>query len=62
MTFSVLNVNTNEVIRRHNARQDGNPSSPNIRPDPLSTPEGLTSRYIDNDDACLPSNHIEDNN
>ena len=39
MNFSILNTTTNEVISRSNVRPTGKPAPPNLRIDPLTTPE-----------------------
>ena len=54
MTFSILNITTNKVISRYNVRPAGEPSSPNLRIDPLAAPEVVNSRH-------LLSTHLEDN-
>ena len=44
MTFSNLNSTTNRVISISNFRVVGEPTSPNLRIDPLTVPEVVTSR------------------
>ena len=46
MTFSILNTTTNKVINRSSVRPAGDPVSPNLRLDPLTTPEVVTSRHL----------------
>ena len=53
MNFYIINTTTNKVISRNNTRLAGEPTSPNLRIYPLTTPEVVTSRYI-------PSVHLED--
>lgn len=55
----MINVNTNDVISGSNSRIEGEPSSPNIRADPLTTPKVIKSRYIDKKYADPPSTHLE---
>ena len=45
-----------------NARPAGEPSSPNLRIDPLTTPEVVKFLHCENDDANLPSAPFEDIN
>ena len=54
MNFSILNATTNKVISISNVRLAGQPTSPNLRIDPLTVPEVVTSRHP-------PSDYIEDN-
>ena len=54
MAFSILNTTTNTIISRHAVRLEGDPTSPNLRIDPLTTTEVVTCRR-------LPSVHLEDN-
>ena len=54
MTFSVLNITTNKVISKCNVRLAGEPTSPKLRIDPLTTPKVVKSRH-------LPSSYLEDN-
>ena len=53
MTFSVLNTAANKVISRYNVRSEDDPTSPNLRIDPLTVPEVVRSRH-------LPSVHLKD--
>ena len=52
MTFSILNTATNKVVSMSNVRLVDEPTSPNIRIDPLTTPNVVTSRH-------LPSVHLK---
>ena len=54
MTFSNLNTTTNIAISRYNSRPAGQPISPNLRTDPLTTHEVIKSRH-------LPSTNLENN-
>ena len=62
MTFYILNVVTNEFISRSNTKLSGESNSPNLRVDPLTTPEVVKYLHCENDDANLPSATLEDNN
>ena len=53
MNFYILNTTTNEFIRRSNARLAGESTSPNLRIDPLTTPEVVTSLHP-------PSRYLKD--
>ena len=53
VTFYVLNATNNKVISRSNVSPAGELTSPNLRIDPLTAPEAVTSRH-------LPSAHLED--
>ena len=53
MTFSILNTTTNNVISRSNIRILGEPISPSLRIDPLTTLEVATSHHLN-------SVHIKD--
>ena len=50
MTFSILNATTNKVISRHNIRSAGEPTSTNLRIDPLTTSKVVISRLPSSDD------------
>ena len=52
MTFSILNIATNKVISRYNVRSAEDPTSPNLRIDPLTAHKVVTSRH-------LPSVHLK---
>ena len=54
MAFYVLNTTTTKVTSRSNVRIAGEPTSPNLRIDPLTKPEVVTSRHF-------PSVRLEDN-
>ena len=62
MTFSTLNASTNKVLSRSNSRPSGKPSSPNLRSNPLTTPEVIKYLHRENDDANFPSSRLKDNN
>ena len=51
MTFSTLNISTKKVFSRSNVRSVDEPTSPNLRIDPLTAPDVVTSLY-------LPSVHL----
>ena len=51
MTFYVINTATNKVVSRHNIRAVDEPTSPNLRIDPITEPDVVTSRH-------LPSVHL----
>ena len=51
MTFAMLNTNTNKVITRSNVRLESEPSSPNIRADPLTAPKVVKYLHVENDDT-----------
>ena len=46
MTFSILNIATNKVVSMHNSRAADEPTSSNLRFDPLTVPEAVTYRYF----------------
>ena len=54
VTFSILNATTNKVISRSNIRIEGDPTSSNLRIDPLTAPKVVTSRHP-------PSNYLKNN-
>ena len=54
MNFYILNTTTNKVISRSNVRAAGEPTSPNLRIDPLTEPKVVTSLHP-------PSNYFKDN-
>ena len=60
--FSILNLNINKGISRSNVRPEVEYSLPNIISDPLTAPEVVKYRHVENDNAELPSNNLEDDN
>ena len=46
MAFSILITTTNKVINISSVRPAGDPASPNLRLDPLTTPEIVKSRHL----------------
>ena len=49
MNFHVLNMTTNKVISRSNFRLSGEPTSPNLRIEPLTAPAIITSSHLSSD-------------
>ena len=49
MSFSILSTTTNKVISRSNLRLVGEPTSPNLTIDPLTTPEVVKTRHLPSD-------------
>ena len=54
MTFSIINTTINKIISTYNIRTVGEPTSPNLRINPLTAPEVVTSRHPHSD-------YLEDN-
>ena len=45
-TFSILNTDTNKVVSSSNVRAADEPTSPNLRIDPLTAPGVVASRHL----------------
>ena len=45
MVFSILNTTTTKFISRSNVRPEGEPTSPDLRIDPMTAPKVFTSRH-----------------
>ena len=61
MIFAIFDIKTNKFINRFNARLVGEPISPSIKAHPLTVPEVVKYRRVENDDTELPSTHLGDN-
>ena len=53
MTFKILTSNTNKVLHRSNVRPADDPSSPNLRADPLTVPRVVKSLSDDIDESIF---------